>query len=353
MTKILLVGEAWGAREERFEHAFVGPSGAELARMLAQVGLAPELGMKYPSELDMIRFWRYLREDYDIDIGNVFNVHPPANNIDLCFTSSREGGLTSLPAYKPGKYLRPEFLPQVEALWAKVAEAKPNLVVAFGYTSYWSLMGTGKIGSVRGTIGFSDRHQVKVLPTFHPAYILRQWNLRTIVLSDLEKARREAETAHVKRVERFVLVEPTIDDIAEWLQRPAEYYAADIETYRTQISMIGFARSPQDAIVIPFYDERKPTGSYWSEDEEVLAWKLADTALKKPVPKIFQNGVFDLFHMLRAGLRPTMCGNDTMLLHHALYPEMLKGLGFLGSIYSNEQAWKQMRGKGNTLKRDE
>ncbi len=57
--------------------------------------------------------------------------------------------------------------------------------------------------------------------------------------------------------------------------------------------------------------------------------------------------------MLRAGLRPTMCDHDSMLLHHALYPEMLKGLGFLGSIYANDIAWKSMRTKGNNLKRDE
>ena len=60
-------------------------------------------------------------------------------------------------------------------------------------------------------------------------------------------------------------------------------------------------------------------------------------------------------HLLTNGFRPTYCQDDTMLLHHALYPEMLKGLGFLGSIYSDEISWKQMRTKGNNLnlKRDE
>jgi hypothetical protein len=42
-----------------------------------------------------------------------------------------------------------------------------------------------------------------------------------------------------------------------------------------------------------------------------------------------------------------------MLLHHALYPEMQKGLGFLGSIYSNEPAWKLLRGKAEELKKDD
>jgi hypothetical protein len=43
---------------------------------------------------------------------------------------------------------------------------------------------------------------------------------------------------------------------------------------------------------------------------------------------------------------------DTMLLNHALQPEMLKNLGFLGSIYSDERSWKGMAKHGKTIKRD-
>jgi hypothetical protein len=32
-----------------------------------------------------------------------------------------------------------------------------------------------------------------------------------------------------------------------------------------------------------------------------------------------------------------------MILHHSMYPEMPKSLAFLGSIYTNEVAWKKMR----------
>jgi hypothetical protein len=42
---------------------------------------------------------------------------------------------------------------------------------------------------------------------------------------------------------------------------------------------------------------------------------------------------------------------DTMLLSHALHPESLKGLGYLGSVYSSEAAWKHMRKKHETIKR--
>jgi len=43
-----------------------------------------------------------------------------------------------------------------------------------------------------------------------------------------------------------------------------------------------------------------------------------------------------------------------MLLHHALQPESLKGLGYLGSIYTNEHNWKIMRDRvTKTIKRDD
>jgi hypothetical protein len=42
-----------------------------------------------------------------------------------------------------------------------------------------------------------------------------------------------------------------------------------------------------------------------------------------------------------------------MLLHHALQPEMDKGLGFLGTVYTDELPWKFMRTKHETLKKED
>lgn len=353
MCRVLLVGEAWGQREERWQHALVGPSGAELARMLFQAGVGPELGMKYPSELDMIRYWRDMRSEQDIDIANVFNFHPPNNNIKECFCSVKEGGVSDLGPID-SKYLKPELMPHVNALWKKVEDLKPNLVVAMGNTACWALLGEAKIGTLRGTVKISPKLGVKVLPTYHPAAILRQWNLRTITVSDLSKVPEEAKASHIERIQRFVTIEPTLEEIYEWMARPASFYAVDIETKKIGMSMIGFARSPHDALVIPFYNDRiGDPANYWSPADECVAWRYVGALLERPVPKVFQNGIFDLFHLLRLGLRPAMCQDDTMILHHSLYPEMLKGLGFLGSIYSREIAWKPMRKAGDNLKRDE
>ena len=352
MTKVVLVGEARGAKEDMFDHGFVGASGQELARMLAQAELAPA-PVQYASELDMIRYWKDVRDNHNIDITNVFELHPPDNKIETFFTNAQEG-VKDLPPLRPGKYIRPDMAGHLDILWARLNAAAPNLIIALGNTACWATLGESKISTLRGTVKVSPRLGFKVLPTYHPAAVLRQWNLRPIVIADLEKASREAEFGTIERIERYVTVEPTLAEIAEWMQRSAQYYAVDIENPYGQISMIGFARSHNDALVIPFIDERKPGWNYWQDPrDEAQAIRMADALLSTPVPKIFQNGVYDLTHLLRAGYRPKRLAHDSMLMHHAMYPEMLNGLGFLGSIYSQEVAWKSMRGRGNNLKRDE
>jgi hypothetical protein len=353
MTKILIIGEAYGVREMLFDHPFVGSSGAELARMLAQAEIAPSIGIDYPTESEMMTYWKGLELGGLITVTNVFNERPPDNNIKEFFTSAKEG-VNHLPPLLRGKYLKPSHLHHVEKLWDKINALKPHLIIALGNTASWAVLGQGAIGVIRGTVKMAPNFQIKVLPTYHPAAVMRQWNLRPIVIMDLIKARDEAETKHIERIKRWITIEPTLADIVEWAQRPAEYYACDIETYGKQVSMVGFARSDYDALVIPFLDETKPRWSYWpSIEDECTAWRLVVQIMRTKVPKIFQNGVFDITRLASVGVRPFNCAGDSMLLHHALYPEMLKGLGFLGSVYSREIAWKQMRTAGNNLKRDE
>ena len=358
MKKIVIIGEAFGAREELFNHPFVGYSGIELAKMLGEAGLAPLLPMTKPSELEMISYWERAKATHGIILANVFPCRPPDNNVEFFFTTAKN----SIPGSSPlriGKYIRPEMFHHVETLLTFLANTQPNLIIALGNTACWAVLGEGKISQIRGTIKLAPELGIKVIPTYHPAAILRQWNLRPIALADLVKANKESDFTDVRRKERWIIVEPTLAEIAEWIERPADFYAVDIETSigecpLGQIAMLGIARSDSDAIVIPFADNEKPGWSYWpTVEEEIEAWRLLDRAMKRPVPKIFQNGIYDLTYMLRAHLRPKACVGDTMLLHHSLYPEMLKGLGFLGSIYTDEIAWKSMRRKGNNLKRDE
>ena len=97
--------------------------------------------------------------------------------------------------------------------------------------------------------------------------------------------------------------------------------------------------------MIPFLDSSKTgNGSFWpTQQDEESAWLQVSKLLASRVPKLFQNGMYDLQYLLRLGLRVNAASHDSMLLHHSIFPEMNKGLGFLGSIYSFEPAWKLMR----------
>ena len=90
------------------------------------------------------------------------------------------------------------------------------------------------------------------------------------------------------------------------------------------------------------------------DGNEWHAWEIIRKLLEGPQIKVFQNGLYDLQYITRMGIIPHNCAEDTMLLHHSLMPEMQKGLGFLGSIYTDESSWKIMRNqRTDTEKADE
>ncbi len=349
-TKIVLIGEAWGKDEALHRRPFMGATGRELNRLCEEAGLLPEgatnrMGWNQ-NERDLIYY------EAGIHLTNVFNFQPPGNRIeDLC--DKKWGNLHPI---RPGKYLREEFIPELERLKTELREHKPNLIIALGATALWFLTGATAITKTRGTVAPSPYG--KMLATFHPAYLMRgEWRLRPVVVFDLIKARREADHPSIKRPARFVYIPETLDDIERLLPelRGAERISVDIETAGNQITCIGFAWSSQHALVIPIFDQSKPNKSYWNHNEELGVWHFIRKLCELPVPKVFQNGLYDIHFLWRQyGIAPAACRDDTMLLHHALQPEVQKGLGFLGSIYTSEPAWKTMRPKGKgTIKRED
>jgi len=366
--KLLIIGEAWGEHEAQVRQPFVGTSGLELWRMLGEA--FPEVEPRLHADIASFALkygnaWVRRRHDWleaaGIAYTNVLNLRPPGNKLEnLCGTKKEVGNQYPLSAIARAQYLRPEYLPELDRLLSEVKDASPNLVVAAGNTACWALLRATNIGAIRGSVTYSvTSPQVKVLPTYHPAGVLRQWTWRPIVIADLMKAAREVEFAHIVRPERQVLINPSLEEVQEWtrqtLRNPPALMACDIETVWGQIRCIGFARSRAEAIVVPFVDTAHTSGSYWpTVGAELSAWAAVRSLLSSAIPKLFQNGMYDMQYLLKRGLPLAAIEQDTMLLHHSLYPEMLKGLGFLGSIYTNEQSWKLMsRPKADTEKRDE
>ena len=383
--KVLLVGEAWGADEEKLKLPFVGVSGQELWRMLGESfpDVRPDL---HRDAADMCGpqwglAWVRRRIDWLIAAGigmtNVLNMRPPQNKLEaICGTKTEVGKDYPYSALVRGKYLLPRHLHHLDTLHQKILDCSPNIVVAMGNAACWGLLGTTGITALRGTTVMS-KLGVKVLPTFHPASLLYegQWSNRPIVIMDLMKAARESKFPEVRRPKRNVIISPTLQEVRDWiggcLAEPPWRLAVDIETAGGIIDTIGFARSASEAFVIPFGPHRYKRGqnyiiikprkgdgsevtNYWEtlEDEREV-WGLVTNLLESGIPLVFQNGVYDIQYLLRIGIRPRNCSDDTMLAWHSLYPELRKSLGFIGSILTDESAWKELnKHRADTARRE-
>lgn len=297
-------------------------------------------------------------------VTNVFNLRGarPDDVSNLC--GSKKDVRHRFAPLSSGKYIRDHYLAEVDRLREELLDFRPNVVIALGGTATWSLLNYGGISRIRGTIATSLADApigvpgLKVLPTYHPAAIVRDWSLRPVAMCDLRKAVRESEFPDVRRPERTVYIPDTIAELEELYDehlRPARQMAFDIETSKGQITCIGFAPSTDLAVVVPFFDMRQSSGSYWPDGpSELLAWGIVRNVLDLPCPKVGQNGLYDLnFLWARYGIPVRDYRHDTMLLSHALQPELSKGLAFLGSIWTAEPAWKLQRSKNlETIKRE-
>lgn len=340
---VMIVGEAWGEQEERARAPFVGPSGSLLNSFLSFAGIP--------------RSACYLT--------NCFNLRPrPTNDItNLC--GPKPTGIPDLPPVAAGKYIRTEFAPEIDRLYREVRAVQPNLIIALGGTAFTVLMRMRiSIAQNRGGLFLTkfaraDGTPIKLLATYHPAAVLREWKLRPVVIADFKKAARHMHSPDFIRPARRIRIYPTLPDLADF---EAEFFAdqwdrptgVDIETRSGTITEIGFAPDRGDAIVIPFYSRLAPDGNYWPDARsERQAWDYVASWLARLRCPVFQNGLYDINYLWRTmGIQARGAGEDTMLLAHAIQPEMKKGLGFLGSIYTDEPPWKLMR-KTDTLKKED
>lgn len=371
-ARIVFVLEAWGEREAEFKRPLVGASGQEMIRLMLESGLSSDavtgqslIGsmwsdskMRPESLLSLRELWL---ANASALFTNVFNLRPGSSSNDIELLCGKKAEVeAALPGYsfpplRQGKYILPSYLPHRARLLSELETIRPNLVVACGAVATWALLGATNITSIRGAIT-NGPGGLKVLPTYHPASIFRKWDWRPIILADFMKAKHEMAFPEIRRPQREVLINPTLAEIEAFIEsdlRSADLISVDIETAAKQITCIGFAPSASRAMVIPFWGINALYPHYWDcPGDEARALALVQKALALPGRKLFQNGLYDLQYLDRYGFTVANASEDSMLLHHSLFPELPKGLGFLGSVYCNEQSWKLMRHE-ETFKRDE
>ena len=330
---IVVVGEMWGRTEEERGRSFTGAASNVLFSLLAQAGI----------------------DKNECHFTNVLEFRPSGGRLENVFTN-KAGGIPNYRPVQPGKYLRASLAPELERLQKELAHHQPNLIIALGNLSLWALCKKSGIKKYRGSPLLTHDNSFKVIPTWSPASILRQWELRPIVLADLTKSRTESRFSALRRPTRYIYLEPSISDIADFYDEhllPSPFVSCDIETKGKQITEVGYATADgKHAMVIPFYSRLADDGNYWpSLALEKQAWKWV-RKINETLPTIGQNFAYDMTYFWQTvGIPCPRFLGDTMLLHHSLQPELEKGLGFLGSIYTNEPSWKFMRTDHSTLKR--
>jgi len=323
----MIVGEAPGVQEEMQGRPFVGASGQELTRMLADAGINRDVCY----------------------ITNVCKYRPPNNKIDSWFmtkTEAKKHGFTEIMGRYPNLQIRESMV----ELYDEIEAVKPKIILAFGDTALWALTGETGISKWRGSI--LKYGSIPVIPTYHPAGILRMWSWRFIAVQDLRRAR--SVLAHGCREPNFLFtIRPSFETVMQTLEglyskatQTTIHLAADIETRQRHIACFGIAWADTEAICIPFMDINSPTNSYWSvEEETAIVWMLARLLLHRNVRVIGQNWLYDMQYIARHwGFIPWPY-MDTMIAHHVCFAGLPKGLDFISSMYNDYHRYWKDEGK--------
>ncbi|MEL7473118.1 MAG: uracil-DNA glycosylase [Planctomycetota bacterium] len=152
---LMFIGEAPGAEEDKTGRPFVGRAGQLLEKMIVAMGLARER----------------------VYIANVLKTRPPNN---------------ATPTSEEARACAPYLFDQIRVV-------RPRVIVTLGLPATRVILeSTASMGQLRGRWGgleldASDRYpaiEVAVMPTYHPAYLLRSYTPenRGKVWSDLQMA---------------------------------------------------------------------------------------------------------------------------------------------------------------------
>lgn len=143
-AELMFIGEAPGSDEDTQGLPFVGRAGQLLTKIIESIDLRRE----------------------DVYIANVIKCRPPANR-----------------APEPDEVATCEpFLAQ------QIDIIRPRVIVALGTSAAHALLRTdAPISRIRGVV--HDYRGAKLIPTFHPAYLLRSPDRKRDVWEDMKKVR--------------------------------------------------------------------------------------------------------------------------------------------------------------------
>lgn len=306
-SKIAIVGDFSDGFDERTGRPFSGPSGTVLEQCLHAAGIIR--GEVYTTNVCLAR----------VDGSHK---HKYFDEKSCKFT--------------------PLGMEQVDRLKDELENTDANVIVAASPMALAAICSLRHLSRYRGYVFLSSLLDVprKVIPIHHPGQTIRgMYQYRYMIVCDLKKAKAESVERELHRPERQLVYHyETVEEALEWLAYFAEQdiVGFDIEVINYEVSCISFSSSSDIACVIPISDR-------WTLEEELLIWRGIQKVLGNArSQKVVQNGMFDIpFLLTRNGITTRGEVHDTMIGHSVMYPDLPKGLGFLGSLYcGSQQFWK-------------
>lgn len=347
-SNIAIVGEAPGADEVECHRPFVGRSGQELMTALAALGLRRS----------------------DVTLINTLLCRPPGNELakleySLNAENRRRKKLNRELADGEEPFaILPHPVKCCRArLWRELA-AYPN-ILTLGDTAFHAVTGLehsitkmrgsclegwfspteGYVSSDEGELGRPlDSSPVKILPTFHPALVLRQRKWTGVFRGDIGRAVRWFRGVR-NWVDPVVVIRPTIPELRAFLAS-SPWFAWDLETNGkeplvAQIRCFGVG-TPRKVMVVPLLSTDGRTKFYTSDDEKIIRHELASFLANRNIMKAGWNSInYDrCVAEQQLGVTPRK-HFDGILAHHCVEAEMPHSLGFAGTTLTDVVAWKQ------------
>lgn len=141
-AELMFIGEGPGAEEDKQGRPFVGRAGQLLTKMIRAMGFKRE----------------------DVYIANIVKCRPPDNRTPF----------------------KEEALSCIDYLMEQIKIVSPKVIICLGSVAATYLLNIEKnISKLRGEI--VDFNGIKVMPTFHPAYLLRNPSKKKETWEDLKK----------------------------------------------------------------------------------------------------------------------------------------------------------------------
>jgi DNA polymerase-1 len=303
-SRIMLVGEAPGAEEERTGRVFSGAAGQLLDRLLVGAGLSRD----------------------GVYVTNAAKCRPPENRT---------------PERWESKTCADEYLSR------EIEEIRPTHILLLGNAALTAVARKSGITKHRGVRLDIRGHPNSrtIMAAFHPAYALRNPGVFPTLQEDIRRFARaiKGEFQVVPVQPKYVATVQGVKRVIQILEDapPRSVVAYDVENrYRPwdadwSIQCLGLTLDGTTSYVIPLYHPQSPFRKIWKK----LLLHLRESLTREDLILVAQNGKHDNVQLAGAGLflRHKF---DVMLAAHLVDENRPKNLGFLSQTYLGADVYK-------------